>query len=80
MATVVMREFSGYTLPMILDTPYCHFTKLYAMAEKAERLEAFAILNGTAAIHDKNLIDELNHEREALFVHPKIEFPKPHKG
>ena len=80
MATAVMRCFAGYTLPVILDTPYCHFLKLYSMAEKAENLEAYTVLQGTAALHDKKLIDELGYVKDSKYVHPKIDFTKKHKG
>ena len=75
-----MRQFAGYTINVIMDMPYCHFLALYDMAEKAEALEAFTILQGTSAINDKKAIDALNYVYQSKFVQPKITFPKKVRG
>lgn len=73
---MVMRYFSGYTIDKILNMPYCHFIKLYSMAEKADSLSAYTILEGNAALHDKKLSEALGYVVQSKFVQPKIVFPK----
>lgn len=76
MTTAVMRVFQGYTIPVIMDMPYCHFLHLYAMAEKAEAMSAYTILQGSAALHDKKMIEELSYVIQSKYVQPKIVYPK----
>lgn len=80
MAISIMRQFSGYTLANIMDMPYCHFLHLYAMAEKAEALQAYTILQGNASLHDKKMIEDLSYVYNSKFVQPKIVFPPKSKG
>ena len=80
MATAVMRQFAGYTIAVIMEMPYCHFVKLYAMAETADTLTAYTILQGNAALHDKKIIDQLAYVAESKYVQPKIVFPKEDRG
>ena len=80
MATAIMRMFPGYTITSILEMPYCHFMYLFSMAEKADTLLAYTILQGSAAIHDKHMIEDLSYAAKSKYVQPKIVFPKKGKG
>lgn len=79
MAIAIMRMFPGYTLHDIMEMPYCHFVYLFSMAEKASDLLAYTILQGSAAINDKNMIDDLSNVAKSKYVQPKIVFPKQEK-
>lgn len=76
MVMAVMRVFKGYTLALIRDMPYCHFLKLYSLSETADALDAFNVLQGSVAMHDKKLAEELGAIKDSKFVQPTIVFPK----
>ena len=49
MLLVILRHFGGYTIESLMSTPFCHFTKLFELAEMAENFAARTVLIGTNA-------------------------------
>ena len=72
---LILKQFAGYTISTLLDTPYCHVLKLFEMAEMAEEIDAYTILYGNAGLHDRKVGSKLSETQSARIVQPKIEFP-----
>ena len=70
----VLRAFGGYTISTILAMPFCHFIKLFSLAEKAEALDALAVTNGRAASHDDSVLQDFMQVKYGRMVRDKRGF------
>lgn len=59
MMITVMRVFPAYDLTKILNTPFAHLRVLFGYAQTASDLCKYELAVGTAAVHDENLMKQL---------------------
>lgn len=55
----VMRTFPAYDLKKVLDTPFAHLRVLFDYARTASTLFTYDVAIGNAALHDGNLMKQL---------------------
>lgn len=68
MVTTIMREFSAYTIKVLMDTPVAHVLKLYDLAERAASLYRYDVLIGSAALHDQSMAKGLQQVAQSNTV------------
>ena len=71
MVAVVLHSFGGYTLKTIMDVPFCHFVKLFSLAEKVQKIDAIVHLNGRAALQSKDIMNDLKATEQSKYKHKK---------
>lgn len=73
---MILREFKGYTLKSIMDTPFCHVIKLFQLAEKADALDSLSTYTGKAASYDRNILNALVEIRNSKIIKDKELYKK----